>query len=84
MGHQIDSLDRFILFDKVVNKNGGRKTHTFKRESDDRLAGPSKPTFGDAQMKPHIQMAKTLVIGLATAFKSIYGSDMAKMRTDSN
>ncbi len=66
-----------MLFDKVVNKKGGRKTDTFKRESEDRVAGPSKPTLGDAQMKPQMHMTKTLVMGLATAFKSMYGSDIA-------
>jgi hypothetical protein len=71
MGHQVDSLDRFMLFDKVVNKKGGRKTHTFNRESEDRVAGQSRPILGDAQTNPQIHMARTLVMGLATAFNSI-------------
>ncbi len=35
MGHQIDNLDRSMLLDKAVNRNGGRKTHVFNLDKDD-------------------------------------------------
>ena len=76
MGHQMDSLDRSMLLDKAVNRNGGRKIQVFNFAKDDWPAWSSRRILGEAQTNPTTQMDKTLAIGIATALRRMYGSDI--------
>ncbi len=78
MGHQTESLDKSMLLDKAVNRNGGRNTHVFNFDKDDCAAGSSRRILGDAQTNPKTQMDNTLAIGIATALRRMYGSDIFK------